>query len=285
MRKQYRKWAIGTVVAGAALALVDALFFERYFFKVKFFEIGKKKSNSPPIRIIHLTDLHVKKALDWKHQRLVNRIKALEPDLLLLTGDSLDEHGNVDVLDRFLELHGTTTPIAAILGNHDHKAEASVSQIRGIYQKHGVDLLINASKAYQLKGNRVMVTGMDDFIEGQSDFTKAVENISKEENHLALIHSPLQQEKLLKAIEDHNASRNEDEKLNIQYIFSGHNHGGQVTFFGMLIPYLPEMSGDYIKGWYNKQKPYLYVSKGFGTSAIPFRFGARAEITFFYYYP
>jgi predicted MPP superfamily phosphohydrolase len=46
---------------------------------------------------------------------------------------------------------------------------------------------------------------------------------------------------------------------------------------------LPKKSGNYINGWYNKEEPYLYVSNGFGTSEVPFRFGARPEITMFYY--
>ncbi len=81
-----------------------------------------------------------------------------------------------------------------------------------------------------------------------------------------------------------NASLPKDEQLNISYIFAGHNHGGQVTLFGLYAPVLPKKSGDYLKGWYNQEKPYLYLSKGFGTSTLPFRFGARAEITLFYYY-
>ncbi|GAB3179827.1 hypothetical protein [Telluribacter humicola] len=44
------------------------------------------------------------------------------------------------------------------------------------------------------------------------------------------------------------------------------------------------MAGNYVKGWYNQQKPYLYVSKGFGTSTVLLRLGARAEIAMFEYF-
>lgn len=77
-----------------------------------------------------------------------------------------------------------------------------------------------------------------------------------------------------------NQLRNDEEKLNLQYIFAGHNHGGQVRIFGFA-PVMPEKSGHYVNGWYNAKSPYLYVSKGFGTSTLPFRFGARAELTVF----
>ncbi len=86
-------------------------------------------------------------------------------------------------------------------------------------------------------------------------------------------------------IETVNAHRQENEKLTIRYIFAGHNHGGQITFFGLFAPYLPRKARKYLKGWYNTSSPYLYLSKGFGNSVIPFRFFARAEITLFQYYP
>jgi hypothetical protein len=125
-----------------------------------------------------------------------------------------------------------------------------------------------------------VVTGLEDFIEGYPSVINAFDEIGTEENHLLLVHSPLQQEQTMKEIQQINALRPDGEKITVQYIFAGHNHGGQVTIFGKA-PVLPEKSGQYFKGWYNEKKPYLYVSKGFGTSTLPFRFGARSEVTVF----
>jgi len=66
----------------------------------------------------------------------------------------------------------------------------------------------------------------------------------------------------------------------IDLILSGHTHGGQVKLLGF-IPYLPQGSGKYVSGWYLDQHKQLYVSKGIGTSILPIRFGARAEISIF----
>jgi uncharacterized protein len=60
-------------------------------------------------------------------------------------------------------------------------------------------------------------------------------------------------------------------------ILSGHTHGGQINFFG-LAPFVPAGSGRYLRGLYCDFKPFMYVCKGVGTSILPFRFGARAEI-------
>jgi predicted MPP superfamily phosphohydrolase len=79
-----------------------------------------------------------------------------------------------------------------------------------------------------------------------------------------------------------NEQRMADRQLRFQYIFSGHTHGEQVRFSN-LIPFLPRGSAGYVNGWYKREKPYIYISKGFSTSAIPLRFGARPRMTVFEY--
>ena len=49
-------------------------------------------------------------------------------------------------------------------------------------------------------------------------------------------------------------------------------------------PMLPPGVGRYVKGWFRDRSPMLYVSKGVGTSILPVRFGARAEIAVFNYH-
>ncbi len=46
-------------------------------------------------------------------------------------------------------------------------------------------------------------------------------------------------------------------------------------------PILPRGSGRYVKGWYRDAGPPLYVSRGIGTTMLPFRLMARAEIPVF----
>ncbi len=64
-------------------------------------------------------------------------------------------------------------------------------------------------------------------------------------------------------------------------VLSGHTHGGQITFFGLKI-YTPGGSGNYLKGWYQLDTIKMYVSKGIGTTVLPLRFFARAEVAIFY---
>lgn len=282
MNKKAWKWSTLGILAGAGLVLLDALFLEQYFFRVKKFDIGIRGGRKKR-RLILLTDLHLKKKFWPFHARLAKKINKINPHLLLISGDLLDDGGTKAMMNAFLSKLNKGIPKVAILGNHDHRAQLDNEIIEQIYSRHNCQLLVNGSKSFMLNGVRMMVTGLDDFIEGEHNFVDAVKDVEREEHHLLLVHSPLQQEQALADMNRINAGRNQKNQLNISYIFAGHNHGGQVRLFGYA-PVLPEGSGNYVNGWYNSAFPLLYVSKGFGTTSIPFRFGARSEITLFNYY-
>ncbi len=273
---------MGALALAGGAALVNALYLEQYFFQVKRFKIGNLKNGSKSIRLLLLTDLHINYLLK-RHHRLAQKVNQLQPDLIMITGDALDEHTeSIRGLQSFLELLDHSIPKAAVMGNHDHKSGASLQDFCQTYKMHNCHLLLNETIIFNIQGTRLAITGLDDFIESQSDVAKAFAHNGYEEHHLLLVHSPLQQEQALPRIEALNQHRPAQQKVNISYIFAGHNHGGQVRLPGY-VPILPKKSGEYINGWYNDKKPFLYISKGYGTSALPVRFGARAEVTVFDY--
>jgi predicted MPP superfamily phosphohydrolase len=134
-----------------------------------------------------------------------------------------------------------------------------------------------------INGQRLMVTGVDDMVKGRADFAAAVKDVGLEEQHIVLSHSPKYRDLIESEISRINMKRPAGQKLNIDYVFSGHSHGGQVTIMGFA-PLLPPGVGRYIRGWFRDTSPMLYVSKGIGTSVLPVRFGARAEIALFHYH-
>lgn len=281
MNNTVLKWGTAAAMAAGGLLLVDAMFLEKYFFEVKHFTIGNKEGRKK-IRLVLLTDLHIKKRLWPYYKRLAHAVNKLQPDIILFAGDMLDGDSRIAPVDTFLGLLRHNIPKVAILGNHDHKDAIEQSTLEATYRKHNCRLLVNETEELVLQGERIVVTGLDDFIEGESCVEEALRDVDREEYHFLLIHSPLQQESVLHHLAEMNKSRGEANAINIGYIFAGHNHGGQVRFFN-LVPKLPIMSGRYVNGWYNAKKPFLYLSKGFGTSTLPFRFGSRSELSVFDY--
>ncbi|AHM59684.1 metallophosphoesterase [Flammeovirgaceae bacterium 311] len=282
MNIKWIKWGLAASVAGGACLLLDSLFFEKYFFECNHFSIGSKGRHKK-LKLALITDLHIKRTYWPYYEKLANKLNKLQPDLILIAGDTLDGYSNPATVDKFLGRISPGIRKVAVPGNHDHMDSISINTLKEIYARHNCDLLINKTQSYNLQGERFVITGLDDFIESDSCFLEAVEGIGREEHHVLLLHSPLQQEPVLARLDELNQSRKPAEQLNISYIFAGHNHGGQVRFLN-LVPKLPRMSGPYVNGWYNQQQPYLYLSKGFGTSTLPFRFGARSELTLFDYW-
>ncbi|HEX8279449.1 MAG TPA: metallophosphoesterase [Segetibacter sp.] len=278
MNKKILQW--GSLLT-SGLLLLDMLFLETYFFDVNTFYIGRNNGGKK-IKLLLLTDLHFKKRLGLAHLKLAKKVNSLRPDLILIAGDIVDEYGTAAPAKKFFNLLNYSIPKIAILGNHDHKSVVTTQEYRELLAQNNGVLLLNETVSHRVEGHKITITGVDDFIEGEPSLVDAVEQIGREENHLLLIHSPKQQEKIKKQLKKINGNRTEDQRLNIQYIFAGHNHGGQVRLLGYA-PVMPKKAGKYFNGWYNNKPPYLYVSKGFGTSTLPFRFSSRAEVTVFNY--
>lgn len=282
MNRKIKNILIILTSIGFLALLLEIFLFEQLFFKIKRYSIRKNKGKKP-VTILHLSDLHFGNQLTYNYRRLVKVIHKINPSIIFISGDSIDQHGTIEPLEKFLRLLSSKIPKVAVLGNHEYVADIDLDELKEIYKSTNCDLLINESRAYDLNGVRIMVTGLDDLLEGQEDFKRAVKDVGKEKHHFVLIHSPKQQEKIKQQIQEINDQRPEKEQLNIYTFFAGHNHGGQIKI-GNFVPHLPPQSGDYIEGWYNKKKPFLYLSKGFGTSVIPIRFLSRAEVTVFDYY-
>lgn len=203
------------------ILLADALFLEQYFFRIKRFTIGDPGKRGRSIRWIHLTDLHLENHAGPKYRKLAATINRFKPDLLFMTGDAIDKTGKLSALDEFMWLLDPELVKVAVPGNHEYKSGEDPGVLEEICQKHHCFLLVNESRPFEVQGQRIMVTGLDDMIEGEANFREAVKNVGNEKNHIVLIHSPLHYEKILPQIEQINASRPGKDKLNISYFLRG----------------------------------------------------------------
>ena len=259
-----RKFLKNGLLATIGLMLLDTLWFEKYVIEWNYFDISKNKENK--IKIIQITDLHFDK-LRYFHKSIAKKINKLNPNLVFITGDSVNETKHIDTLGTFLQLINTTIPKFAITGNWEYWGHVDLEQLKTMFSKHNCELLINENRTITIKNREISIIGIDDFVGGSPDFRKAVSNLKHTETNIVLSHCPQHRDTI--AIEQGD--------IYIDLVLSGHTHGGQITFLGYA-PILPQGSGSYLKGWYTDTEPKMYISKGIGTSAIPIRFGARAEM-------
>lgn len=231
-------------------------------------ELSLALSKIPPgreIRLVQLSDLHINRFNRYLRQ-VAEQAMALRPDLILLTGDYLEEQRNLSEVRTFLRLLEAPEGIFAVQGNWEYWSRLEGENLRRKFQASGVRLLINQQSQLEIRGVPVAIHGLD--YPSSSEFLSLLGRQAEPGRvNLLLSHVPEFSHQLL------------GDRFDL--ILSGHTHGGQVRL--PLLPpfYLPRFSGPYVAGLYRvgpSQTP-LYVTRGIGTSVLPVRLWCRPEIT------
>ena len=237
--------------------------------------------DSPPerFRIVQLSDLHLHR-IGRREESLIEKLSALQPDLLLLTGDVADRPESLAVLDAFLGKIATRHKFA-VLGNWEYWGEVNLQELRTVYQRHGFKLLVNECIELADKGSIYQITGLDDFTAGTPDETRASDQCRKNpEKPAAPAITPAKKQILMQHSPGYFAETKPGKPPPYWLALSGHTHGGQVRPFGLVL-WTPPGSGPFVSGWYITDRANLFVSRGIGTSVAPIRFGSRPEVAVF----
>jgi predicted MPP superfamily phosphohydrolase len=223
-------------------------------------------------RIVLLTDIH--RGPFFSQARvaaLVERVNALEPDLLVLGGDYVfTDTGYAQSC--FAELKNLRAPLGcfAVLGNHDYEEYGGdigdPSPVIEAIAGAGITLLREDGVWIEHEGTRIRIGGVSDYTEDFPVLAPTLEGTSEDDFVLLVSHNPDFAETLPAGAVD--------------LVLAGHTHGGQVTFFGLWAPYLPSEYGQkYRTGVVVTENTTVIVSNGIGTSTIlPIRLFARPQI-------
>lgn len=215
-------------------------------------------------KIVQLSDLHLS-GIGATEESTLRHIKALQPDLILLTGDVIGDRHALPALEHFLESLPDAIKVA-ILGNWEHWSGAEIQQLSALYKRHQVRLLVNECMPLVVNGVHLSLAGLDDYTAGQPDLIKTLQQCTPGATIIMAQHSP--------GMFDEEPS---PELGQIAFSLAGHTHGGQVAM-GKNALFTPKGSGRYVAGRYQTAWGGLYVSRGIGTSMVPLRIGARPEI-------
>lgn len=217
-------------------------------------------------RIVQLTDVHVGPTIGRRFiEDLVARTNALEPDLIVITGDLVDGSvtdlaHHVEPLRRLTARHG----VHFVTGNHEYfsGAEAWVAHLRGL----GISVLRNQRISLEQGGQHIDLAGVDDptgarFVAGHgSDVARALAGRDPARPVILLAHQP------------RTAIEAADHGVALQ--LSGHTHGGQLFPFNLLVP----LQQPFVAGLHRLRDLTIYVSTGTGYWGPPMRLGVPAEI-------
>jgi uncharacterized protein len=258
---------VGSVVAGLSVVGVRSALAGLRIKEVSVSIAGLPRALAG-LRIVQISDLHIGPLLrkEWV-QGVVQRVRALKPDLVAITGDLVD--GTVD------ELREHVAPLARL-------AEAP----RGVYFS---------------TGNHEYYSGVDDWLQYLP--TLGIRPLSNERVQLAPgldiagIHDPTGRGRyapdLARALDGRDARTPvvllahqprqfvEAARSGVALTLSGHTHGGQIWPFSWLVALVQP----YIAGLHRRGDAQLYVSRGTGFWGPPMRVFAPAEIAVLRLFP
>ncbi|MGN6252172.1 MAG: metallophosphoesterase, partial [Marmoricola sp.] len=123
----------GALVAGAGLGYAAG--YEVRAFTLRRVTVPVLPPDAAPVRVLHLSDLHLRPGQRGK-QDWLRSLAALEPDLVIDTGDNLAHHDSVPVL---LDSLGPllTRPGAFVLGSNDYFAPTFRNPVRYVLPDDG----------------------------------------------------------------------------------------------------------------------------------------------------
>jgi len=289
--KGKRRWRIALLVLLAFVLLAGYMALEADVVRVEYADVHL--TDLPEAfsgtRILFLSDLHVGNlyAPD-KTAALVEQLQALKPDLLVLGGD----YSALDIVDYaraltggvplseakramsarrdqfFLMIRSFQAPLGkyAVPGNHDYE----LNDLDQAVALGGLTLLKNTGKVLSRGGQKLILSGLDDWKAGEQDIEKIASAVRGSDCVILLSHNP---DALPSVVSQPSA----DEKPWADLVLSGHTHGGQVALFGQGLFASSIYGNRYLSGWYEDGGSLLLVSNGVGGYMLPLRLGAAPQ--------
>ena len=244
------------------------------------FEAGRVKVesvkftlNTKGLKIIQISDVHMK-YLKISPQKIKSIICAEKPDIIIMTGDYIDNINQVDKFIRFLNIIKSDAVIYLCMGNHDYKAfNTEIDDFISALEDIGVIVLHNKAICIQKNSRKYNLIGIDDLNAGNPDIEKALSFCDKDANiNIAFSHNP---DIILKI-----------PKGKVDYLLSGHFHGGQIWMpFNLEYKLLRKeklCKMGITRGLHRLNGINSYINRGLGNVCFPLRFLSRPEVTVFY---
>lgn len=234
--------------------------------KIITYDIVSEKIKTPQ-KVVMLSDLHIDvDTSPSKIKKLVNRVNQLNPDVIVLVGDIIDNTTAklYKQMEELKELKAKESTFF-VLGNHEFYNGAMDWGLKLAHM--GFTFLNNTGQ--KLSNGEIFISGIPDINTIENGGIKIkLENAlygSDKDNYVIMLsHTP----KIAKGIT----------KENVDLQLSAHTHGGQIFPFHYIVK---QNNYNHLAGFYNEKGVKMYVSRGTGYWGPPIRLFAPSEITVF----
>lgn len=214
-------------------------------------------------RIVHISDFHCKEFGD-RESDLIAMIRNANPDLILFTGDSIDDEHSLDNYRNLITGIYDVAPIYYVNGNHEYDASAPLAEMKELNEQYQVHDLNDASVVIGHNGDSILLSGLD-FRLTMRGLRNNIDYANTTMFNILLYHGTDKFDGIA--------------PYNYDLVLSGHTHGGIVClpFIGGIISNQKELFPKYDSGVYTSGLSTLISSRGLGDASIP-RFHNPREV-------
>ena len=209
---------------------------------------------SENLTLVQISDVHIGSRSAAFLDRVVDKVMAQAPDIVVITGDLLDSSSVTQV--ELAALSRLPCPVYMCIGNHERYVD--LDKALSAIETQGVTVLRDCA----VKTRGLQIIGIDDR-DRPNVLPDVLNSIALDSAcySILLYHRPDGWQAGLDA--------------NIQLMLAGHTHAGQMFPFGLLVKrQYPNMAG-----LFTEAGKSLYVSVGTGTWGPIFRLGTQSELT------
>lgn len=265
--------SIGYLILIGIVTILYAMFIEPDLLRVIHYDFPHSKIEGQPIKVVQFSDTHIGDFFTIEElQKVVDKINEQEADLVLFTGDLMDDasvyQGSIEEIGTVLSNIQSKFGNYAVFGNRDYGGGAE-RFYEELMESAGFHVLLNNHETITVNGTTLSLFGADDALIGYYDAKQTMKGIEEGNFNLLLVHEP----DLVDDFIDYP----------VDLVVAGHSHGGQVyiPFVGPLLT--TTLAEKYVRGLYDiNENLSLYVNTGIGNTRVPFRLFNVPQITVFY---
>jgi hypothetical protein len=219
------------------------------------------------LKIVQLSDLHGR-SFGQDNALLLRRVRALEPDLIAVTGDLLDREEDLEKSLDLLENLAKIAPTYLVTGNHEWSLSCRETLLREA-ENLGVTVLDHQAVRLTRQGETIYLAGVTDPC-GPRDLLSPAEFCEK-------LRAEIGENSFLLLLGHRNDPPETWAETTADLVLSGHGHGGMIRLPGVGGLVRRPGHSQYDSGLYAAGGTQLYVSRGLGGAGL--RLFNRPEIS------
>ena len=215
-------------------------------------------------KIVHLSDLHGHEYGEGNGD-LLARVAEEGPDLIVITGDLIDQEGQLAMIPALAKGLAAIAPTYYVTGNHEWGlGTKTVKELKALLAQCGVTVFSNQYKVLERNGSRLVLAGVDD-PNGYADQKTPEELYAEIEGNAPGLFTVL--------LAHRNDRFGQYAEAGYDFVLSGHGHGGivRLPFVGGLVGTNRRFFPDWTSGLYALGDSTLFVSRGLGNNTVPFQ--------------